>query len=201
MEENSTRLYLQNWPYNAALILDDLEKLVISKGGKIASTWDKTSRKRYLITNRTLSAAVREQEDLVEALRRFERPALCEAEAKLSRLKSIPNDPIASRHGDYLYITFCLDGFYYSYNMCDNPFFEFTLSKIPVVDGRVNPDCYSVNDKKTWFTDDFYRFDCSVEDRKKAASRILDMLVSAKAITRYKGNRKPEKLYLIDTEV
>lgn len=200
MEENNVRLYLQNWPYNAALILDDLENLVISNGGKIASTWDKTSRKRYLITNRTLSAAVRKQEDLVSSLRRLERPTLCEQEAKLTAMKSIQNDPVASRHGDYLYITFFLGGFYYSYNMCDNPFFEFTFSKIPVVDGHINPDCYSVNDKKSWFTDDFYRFDCTTEDRAKAAAYILDMLISANASKRYRGSRKPQKLYFIDAE-
>lgn len=201
MEENNVRLYLQNWPYNAALILDEIENLVISKGGKIASTLDKTSRKRYLVTNRTLSAAVRKQEDLVASLRRLERPTLCKQEAELARLKSIPNEPVQSRHGYYLYITFFMDGFYYSYNMCDNPFFDFTFSKIPVVDGKINPDCYSLCDKKKWFSDGFYRFDCTADDRAKAAAYILDMLISANASQRFRGNRRPEKLYFPDMEV
>lgn len=196
--ENITRLYLSNWSYNAALILDELENLVINKGGKIVSTWNKQGRKRFLISNRTLSAAIEKQEKLVAVLRDRNRPTLQEQEKELERLKAIPNSPVLSRNGDFLYITFALNNIYYSFNMDSNPFFDFTFNKIPIVNGKINPNIYAHTDNKEWFKDEFYSFNCSSDIRKKAATDILKMLLNATMGQRFNSNRREEKLYVLE---
>lgn len=196
--ENVTRLYLSNWSYNAALILDELENLVISKGGKIVSTWNKQGRKRFLISNRTLTGAIAKQEQLVAVLRDRNRPALQEQEKELERLKSIPNSPVLSRNGDFLYINFALNNIYYSFNMDSNPFFDFTFDKIPIVNGKINPMFYAHTDNKEWFKDEFYSFNCSQEIRKRAAADILKMLLNTPVGRRFNGNRREEKLYELE---
>lgn len=196
--ENITRLYLSNWSYNAALILDELENLVISKGGKIVSTWNKQGRKRFLISNRTLSAAIEKQEKLVAVLRDRNRPTLQEQEKELERLKAISNNPVLSRNGDFLYINFALNGIYYSFDMDDNPFFDFMFNKIPIVNGKINPNIYARTDNKEWFKDEFYSFNCSQEMRKRAAADILKMLLNAPMGQRFNGNRRGEKLYELE---
>lgn len=196
--KNIQRLYLANWPYNAALILDELENMVISKGGKIVSTWKKEGGKSYLISNRSLSAAVHKQETLVNALRERNRPALAEQEKELARLKAIFNEPVLSRNGNYLYITFSLNEIYYSFNMDSNPFFPFTFCKTPIIDGKINPDFYANSDEKEWLTDDLLSFSCSQESRKKAATNILEMLLAADFGKRFNGNRKNQTVYEVN---
>lgn len=196
--KNIQRLYLSNWPYNAAIILDELENLVISKGGKMVSTWKKEGRKSYLISNRSLTDAIHKEESLVNALRERNRPALAEREKELAKLKAIPNEPVLSRNGDYLYITFSLNGIYYSFNMDSNPFFPFTYCKTPVINGKINPDFYACTDEKEWFLDEFYSFNCTQESRKKAAVDILEMLLAADFGKRFNGNRKNKTVYELE---
>lgn len=192
----NTRLYLDNWKYNAALILQEIENAVLSEGGAIVSTWKK-ERETYTITNRTLSGAIREKREFVEKLKQLKRPAFYDRAKELERLERIYNEPKTIFYGDFLYICFILDGYYYCYNMNDNPFFDFHFSKIPVCSGTINRNHYSKNDKKEWFYDCFWRFDCSNADRREAARLILNMLQSARVSTRYDSNARKEKLYIL----
>lgn len=190
------RRYFTNWTYNAARVLDELEKIVLNNGGQLASTWrNLMNRKTYWITNRALSEAVRKQRERVAILAERNRPALAEQRAELERLEAINNEPVLSYYGDYLYINFVLNGTYYYYQMDRNPFFDFLYSKHAVVDGAINPDVYSTTDEKEWLYDCFFRFDCPDEYRKQAAGAIFEMLISAEPCRPYRGGRRPQKLY------
>lgn len=48
--------YLSGWHYNAACILDELEKLVIANGGELVSTWENEKRHTYEIHRRSISS-------------------------------------------------------------------------------------------------------------------------------------------------
>ena len=53
----TTRLYLPSWKYNCALIIQNLEKIVLNNGGEIASEYGIFNQ--YEITNRTLDEVIR----------------------------------------------------------------------------------------------------------------------------------------------
>lgn len=190
---NPERRYYSNWHYNAALILEALEKIVVDNGGALVSTWQYSSkqpRKRYVFTNRALSAAVWEERARVEKLEALNRPALPERRAILERLESIDNTPRVCFYGDWLYINFALDGVYYSYDFDDNPFFPFHYSKTPIENGAIDRNHYSQEDKKEWLYDCFFKFDCSQADRTEAANMIFNMLMNA----RFSGKVKPARI-------
>ena len=193
--------YLSNWNYNAALILGELETIVKNNGGEICSTWQHsgnvpkwvTERKQYLIVNRTLNGAIREETERFERLEKLGRKELATISCnRLEELNNINNEPIVSYHGDYLYTQFILNGDYYYYDMDRNPFFDFHFAKVKVEpNNTINRDYYIDNDKKEWLFDCFYSFNCSDADRKEAANLIFNMLVAAKHSTKYHNKNKP----------
>lgn len=190
---NPERRYYSNWHYNAALILEALEKIVIDNGGALVSTWEYSSkqpRKRYVFTNRALSEAVWKERAFVEKLEALNRPALPERRAILERLESIDNTPRVSFYGDWLYINFALDGVYYSYDFDQNPFFPFHYSKTTIENGAIDRNHWSMEDKKEWLYDCFFKFDCSQADRIEAANMIFNMLLNA----RFSGKVKPARI-------
>lgn len=197
--EKAQQLFLRSWEYNAALILDELEKIVINRGGAIVSTWQTENRKRYLIVNRSLLNAIWEHEEIVKRFEAYGKNAPLKTVEELEKLKSIPNEPKTSRNGSFLYLQFVLDGMYYSYNMDDNPFFDFSFSKIPVTGGKlIDRDRYAISDNKEWFLDCLWRFDCNDVERREIAHQILNMLELSKTSEPYRGNRKPEKIYFLE---
>lgn len=191
--------YLRNWEYNAALILQELESIVLNHGGKLVSTWDRKTEP-VEIENRALSAAIRECKERVSILEARQRPALEGYKKELEKLEAIPNDPIITNYGEWLYICFALDGHYYYYSIDDNPFFDFHYGKTAIDEnGMINKNYYMQCDKKEWLYDCFFKFDCSGADRKEAANMIFNMLVSAKCSgTYFKANAKKEKLYTLE---
>lgn len=192
----NTRLYLSNWSYNAALILQELENIILNEGGAIVSDWKK-ERETFTITNRTLSGAIREQLERVERLKRLSRAALYEEQKKLERLESIDNEPKTIFYGDFLYICFTLNGYYYYYSVDRNPFFDFHFGKVMQAnDGTIQKNYYIDNDKKEWLYDCFFRFDCSDADRREAAHLILNMLQAAPASTRYRNKTREKNIKL-----
>lgn len=95
-------------------------------------------------------------------------------------MKAIPNDPVAMNYGDWLYISFALNGCYYYYSIDDNPFFDFHFGKTAIdKNGMINKSYYMQKDKKEWLYDCFFQFDCSQADRREAANMIYNMLLSA----------------------
>ena len=200
------RRYLTSWKYNAALILEELETIVLNNGGAIVSTWQK-ERKQYAITNRSITGAIREQEERLERWERVNNTApnparekaIAAGREKLEELQALPNDPHVTPYGDYTYICFALGGMYFHYSMDDNPFFDFHYSKTPVVNGEINKCHYSDNDPKEWFYDCFWRWDCSRDDIREAANLIFNMLQNARPGRTY-GKPKMEKLIYLAGE-
>ena len=200
------RRYLTSWNYNAALILDELEKIVLNNGGAIVSTWQK-ERKQFAITNRSIMGAIREEQERIERWTKADgitpketrQKAIQAAREHILELEQIPNAPHVTPYGDYTYICFMLNGFYYYYSMDRNPFFDFHYSKTPIVNGEINKNHYCNNDKKEWFFDCFWRWNCSVADIKEAANLIFNMLCNS-ATTGQHGKPRMEKLIVIKGE-
>lgn len=197
MSETAKRYYPNNWNYNAARILDELERLILSEGGQLVSTWKTQLKEPLWIENRALSEAVRKQKAFTEALEKRNSPAAYANREELQRLESIDNRPIPSRYAEWCYICFTLGGYYYNFSPDRNPFFPFYFSKIPVIDGRIDPDSYAIEDKKEWVKDCFFGISATDDDRKAAAVEILKMLKASRANIRYRGNRRPQKLYFL----
>lgn len=197
------RRFLDSWNYNAALIFDELETIVLSNGGAIVSTWAK-ARKAYAITNRSITDAIREQNERIERYRKVNSVAFTAARAaaiaaakeKLHELENIPNEPRITYYGDYRYICFALNGSYYYYSVDNNPFFDFHFAKAKIQNGEINKHYYLNNDKKDWFYDCFWRWNCSRDDIQDAAKHIFDMLINS-ADTRQHGKPSLEKLIIL----
>lgn len=195
----NTRLYLDNWNYNAAIILQELEAIVLNNGGAIVSTWKTGERDTVTITNRTLDKTIREKKELMERLEAHNRPTDT-VRQELEQLEAIKNDPITLYYGDWHYICFTIGNDYYHYSMDRNPFFDFHYGKRPIVAGAVSPDYYMDNDSKKWLYDCFFTFRCSQDDRREAANLIYNMLLKAPYSSKYRGNRKPAKLAVLEGE-
>lgn len=196
--EKTQKLYLRSWEYNAALILDELEKIVIREGGAVVSTWRIENKKPYRIVNRSLMKEIRDLSELVNRLEKNNRPTAAEQRAKLERLEAIPNEERTVRNGSFLYLSFVLDGNYYSYNLNDNPFFDFYFSKIPVENGMIDQDRYGITDNKEWWDDKLWSFNVTDAERKKIAWGILRMLRHSPTSKPYRGGRRPQKLYFLE---
>lgn len=201
IETNVQRRYLNSWNYNAAHILAELETIVKNNGGTLCRTWEYsnppawlTERKQFLISNRTITGAIEEEKKWINRLEKIgPGEAVAEHRKKLEEYESIKNDPVPSYYGDYLYINFVVDGYYYSFSMNDNPFFDFYFAKIKVeAKNKINRNYYINTDSKKWWDDCFFRANCSPEDRREAANLIYNMLITADTCRIYRDkNRKP----------
>lgn len=167
------RLYLSSWNYNAAQILTELAKIVINNGGSVKPT------KTAIISNRSISEAIHENENRLERLTNSEKAktAIETITAEIETLKSINNEPIKVTH--LTYINFILDGVYYSYSIDDNPFFPFHIYKTPIKDGKRSADAACIEDKKEWLFDCFLKMNCNKSDIVEAANIIFNMLVNS----------------------
>lgn len=194
--------YLTNWSYNAARIFDNLEKIVHDNGGILVSEWKRTQpREKYLIQNRTLSAAIHEKREFVEKLERLERPAGRTEREELERMEAIDNTPRETFYGDYQYIAFTLDGVYFYYQVDRNPFFPFYYTKSNADGGRVDRNTYLDDDKKEWLYDCFFTWNCSDADCLEAANLIFNMLMNAPFSHKARGKARPVELHALPMEV
>ena len=199
--KNIEKRYLRSWEYNGAHILTELETIVKNNGGAVCTTWQYGDapkwlkvRKLYEIENRTLSGAIREKEELLKRLETLGRTEAAKATRdEIEQYKKINNEPVISYYGDYLYIGFVLDGYYYYFSMDKNPFFDFNFAKVKVERGnKIKQNYYLKGDPKEWWNDCFWRFTCSASDRREAANLIFNMLITADASALYyTANRKP----------
>jgi hypothetical protein len=179
IKENE-RLYLDNWCYNASRIISELASVVENNGGVVKPT------KAAIISNRTLSAAVRDLTDKIKQFKAIQEAAPNEKREKyinarkneLEKYLSINNDPIRVTHTTY--ISFVLDNTHYYYQVNDNPFFEFYYQKTPVKYNKISRDAVLLEDKKEWLYDCFFTFSASQSDIKEAANLIFNMLMNAK---------------------
>ena len=179
--QDNQRLYLTSWEYNACRIITALAAVVENNGGQV-----KPQRHTAIISNRTLSSAVRDLEEKLQKIqeRQEENATEVRAEyiknksAELEEMKRTPNNPIVVTHTTY--ISFVFDGMYYFYSVDTKPFFPFHYIKTPINNGRRSQDAAAENDPKEWFYDCFFGFRVSDADVKEAANLIFNMLVAAK---------------------
>jgi hypothetical protein len=173
IKENE-RLYPDSWSYNIALILTELAKIVANNGGKVKPLCN------AIISNRSVTAAINDYQNKIDRLSTLDKTEeidklIAKYTAELEKYKAINNEPITVTHTSY--ISFVLDGMYYSYSTDDNPFFPFYAMKTPVKDGKYSKDACSVEDEKEWLYDCFLYANCSDADRKEAANLIFNQLV------------------------
>jgi len=145
-------LYLNPWEFNAARILQRIEKLVFDNGGCIVSTWEKELTKYNLIPRTT---------DYRNETTIYKEKA------------------ITTNYRNY--INFMLDGFVYSLSFDDNPFFEHYFLKKPIgSDLKVQYKYYLEELNRDFLYDCLFHIDCSIEEIKEIANLIFNQLISFK---------------------
>lgn len=179
LKENE-RLYLKSWNYNAACIVSELAKIVINNGGRVKPTY------HAIISNRTIDSIIKDYSFKLERYKNIvneghgnekTKIAIDYVKKELEKMEALNNDPITVSHTSY--ISFTLNGYYYYYQVDDNPFFEFYYSKTPVSNNKYSRDAALMEDKKGWLYDCFLKVGCSKADIIEAANQIFNMLVSA----------------------
>lgn len=192
------RLYLATWEYNASRILTELAKIVINSGGKVKPL------KKAIITYRHIDSEKRKYKEKIEHLTELEKTnhnntraaAIINYREALEALEKVNNDPITVTHTSY--INFVYDGFYYYYQVDDNPFFEFFYIKTLVKNGRYSRDTYLTEDKKEWLFDCFFTYNCSSSDVVEAANHIFNMLIQAKPSEIHKETKREKVANIYD---
>lgn len=200
----NNRLYLSNWPYNAALIIEELAAIVTNAGGTVKPGAPTD------ITNRTLDSMKREQDARLQQLEAIEADhpganekrtaAISQLRADIERAARIDNTPRTVHHCTWssAYISFTLDGMYYYYQTDDNPLFPFHYQKTPI-DGNntISRDAVAEEDNKEWLWDCFWRSDATDADRREAANILFNMLVKARpsVIRRDRTRRRVRNSY------
>lgn len=207
--QDGERLYLNSWNYNAMLILNEVGKLVTAAGGRVQPA------KTAIITNRSVTSAKAEYSSKLEKLREADehlQPNESRTEhintltAKLNVLEAIDNEPVEVPGRSW--IKFVLDGMIYYLEMDDNPFFDFNYYKTPVSeDGEYSQDTCLDAFPKGWLADILLTYECTEDDRKRAADEVFNMLhkaeitpivLSSKRIrvpNRYDGGYHYEDIY------
>lgn len=180
--KDGERLYLSSWEYNAVLILDELARIAEKAGAHVKPY------KTAVISNRILSGEIRELEARIEQLNGLneangESEKRCEAIQtacqKLKELKQIDNEPIKVYGQSW--ITFVLDGIYYSYSFDDNPFFDFNYKKTVInSNGEINAYACLETDKREWERGhEIYSCRMTADERSGIAREIFNMLMGA----------------------
>ena len=191
--KETKKLCLNTWEYNAHLLLIEIERLVKAEGGELVSTWKKTPRECYEITNRRLLEQIESCEKIKN--RRGEN---CPAEVleKLAELKKFDVKPRKS-HYNFLYIQFALNGVYYDLELNDNPFYDFRIYKQPINNGKIlRGATYGHILPRTWEKiAPCYSFNTD-EQIRLAALEILNIMKNAENSKTY-GKTRAEKLYIL----
>lgn len=177
MKDNE-RHYATSWQLNSARILTRLAQLVTAQGGKVkplhpAVLSDRNLEDACTATQRrleywnklTFTYAPDERQTIVSKLQH-----------ELARFQSIPN-LITVTHTSY--ISFVMNGFYYSFSLDDNPFFPFYYMKTPIENGTYSGDACLENASKSWAVNALLGFGCSDSEIETAAQAILAILLAA----------------------
>lgn len=199
--KENERLYLKSWNYNAACIISELAKIVINNGGRVKPTY------YAIISNRTIDSIIKDYSFKLERYTSImnegcgnekTKIAIDYVKKELEKMEALNNEPITVSHTSY--ISFTLNGFYYYYQVDDNPFLEFHYIKTPVSNNKYSGDAALVEEKKEWLDDCFLKVDCSKSDIIEAANSIYNMLVNAdqSPIIRSKTRRRVSNTYNSD---
>ena len=183
---NNNKLYLTNWGYNAALILEELAAIVENNGGTVKPGTETIIENRSLEENKHEAAARLAQLEAVEAefpgANEKRTETIKKYRADVEKYNRVDNTPRAVHHCTWTdsYISFKLGGMYYYYQMDSNPFFQFYYQKTQIdVNGTISRNACLEEDKKEWLYDCFFRADATDADRREAANLIFNMLVKA----------------------
>lgn len=198
--EGAKRLYLNSWNYNAALLLTELERVVITNGGRV-----KPAIRKAVISNRNLDDAIEERKEKIAKYTELEKAdskliradAIKSLKAELEKLEAIDDSPHEVTR--LTYINFVLGDYVYYYQVDSNPFFEFYFHKIKVVDGSFSKSVYLDEDmhKDDWLKNCFFLCSCSKEEIAEAAEYIFNMLTAARPSTDY--GTKTERIRVPNT--
>ena len=187
-EETMTtnKLYLSNWDYNAALIIEELAAIVENNGGTVKPGTVTIIENRALNENMRNAAARLDQLERIEAeapgMNEKRTEAMKRLRADIEKWERIDNSPRTVHHCTWhsAYISFKLGGMYYYYQTDSNPFFDFHYQKTQIdVNGTISRCACLENDPKEWLYDCFLRADATDADRREAANLIYNMLVKA----------------------
>ena len=183
---NPNKLYLSNWDYNAALIIEELAAIVENNGGTVKPGTE------TIIENRALNENMRKAADRLTQLESIEADnpgtnehrtdAIKRIRADIEKWERIDNTPRTVHHCTWssAYISFKLGGMYYYYQTDSNPFFDFHYQKTPIdINGTVSRCACLENDPKEWLYDCFFRAEATDADRREAANLIYNMLLKA----------------------
>ncbi len=175
-------LYLTSWQYNVCRIINELAKIVENNGGRVKPADGGT------IQNRSLMEKMKEARQRLEAVEKYaaEHPengttkqVLYEYQVELERLEAIPNEPIDATGS---YITFELDGYFYYFQLDDNPFFDHFYRKAKVLeDGTYSGDACCENMPGGWKHNCLFEYDCAKADIVETAYEVFNILTSADA--------------------
>lgn len=191
------KLYLTNWSYNAALIMEELKKIIENNGGTVATP------EPCEMINRSLNDAIRETEERINQLIAIEtenekRTAyIKELKNKLSEYKKINNVPIVSLFAEWHYIKIHLNNVYYYFQFDDNPFFPFYFNKIKLDNNNSYSGDYCMEEfkKEDWLFDCFFKAGADHEDIKEAANLIYNQLMIVPYSIQYKEKKRVYNLY------
>lgn len=177
--KDNQRLYATSWQYNSARILTRLAQLITAQGGKVKPLHP------AILSDRNLEDEIRETESKMNHLPEPNPDSWLDVRFivehhylnKLEELQSIPNAPITVTHTSY--ISFVMNGFYYSFSLDDNPFFPFYYMKTPIENGTYSGDACVENASKSWAVNALLGFGCSDSEIETAAQAILALLLAA----------------------
>lgn len=179
MKDNQ-RLYATSWQLNSARILTRLAQLVTAQGCKVKPLHP------AILSDRNLEDDIQDIEVRIRTLTEQENESHSDAQilalqtclSRLDRLRAIPNTPITVTHTSY--ISFIMNGLYYSYQLDSNPFLLFYYLKTPIENGTYSGDACLANEPKPWLNDNsFIRYGCSDSEIETAAQAILALLLAA----------------------
>lgn len=180
LKENE-RLYATSWQYNSARILTRLAQLITAQGGKVkplhpAVLSDRNLEEACTATQRRLESSYKAGPTSHPKEREIQTSNL---QKELALFQSIPNAPITVTHTSY--ISFAMNGVYYSYSLNDNLFFPFHYIKAPIdpKSETYSGDACMEESSKSWFTDPLIGFGCPDSEIESAAGAILSMLLAA----------------------
>lgn len=177
MKDNE-RHYATSWQYNSARILTRLAQLVTEQGGKVKPLHP------VILSDRNLEDEIRETESKMNHLPEPNPDSWLDVRFivehhylnKLEELRAIPNDIIVTHTS---YISFAMNGLYYSYQLDDNPFFPFLYLKTPIENGTYSGDACFEDDPKSWAVNALFGFGCPQSEIETAAQAILALLLAA----------------------
>lgn len=178
--KDNQRLYATTWQLNSARILTRLAQLVTAQGGKVKPL------RPAVLSDHNLEDDIQDIEARIRTLTERENESHSDAQtlalqtclSSLDRLRAIPNTPITVTHTSY--ISFAMNGLYYSYQLDSNPFLPFYYLKTPIENGTYSGDACLANEPKPWLNDNsFIRYGCSDSEIETAAQAILSLLLAA----------------------